>query len=194
MSSLRKNLSYQTAYQILSTCVPLITAPYLSRALGAEALGIFSFTNSNVRYFTLFALLGVAQYGMREIAHVKNEGRAVVSKVFWEIYLFQLFASLIVTITYLFVCATAYTEYRAIALIQVFILLSNGLDISWLYFGLEEFKITVTRNFFIKLFTTISYFVFIKKPEDLFLYTLISSVSFVISSLILWGTLKRYVD
>ncbi len=194
MSNLRKNLSYQTAYQILSTCVPLITAPYLSRVLGAEALGIFSFTNSNVRYFTLFALLGVAQYGMREIAHVKNKGRSVVSRTFWEIYSFQLLASIVVTITYLFFCVFAYTEYRAVAIIQVFILLSNGLDISWLYFGLEKFKITVTRNFFIKLFTTISYFLFIKKPEDLFLYTLISSVSLVISSLILWGTLKRSVD
>ncbi len=194
MNSLRKNLSYQTAYQILSTCVPLITAPYLSRVLGAEALGIFSFTNSNVRYFTLFALLGVAQYGMREIAHVKNEGRAVVSKTFWEIFSFQFFASIVVTITYLFFCTFAYTEYRTIAVIQIFILLSNGLDISWLYFGLEEFKITVTRNFFIKLFTTISYFVFIKKTEDLYFYTLISSVSLIISSLILWGTIKRNID
>lgn len=194
MSSLHKNLSYQTAYQILSTCVPLITAPYLSRVLGADALGVFSFTNSNVRYFTLFALLGVAQYGMREIARVKGEGKQSVSKTFWEIYLFQLVASLLVIGAYVLFCRFVYKEHQVIAIVQIFTLFSNALDISWLYFGLEKFKVTVTRNLVIKILTTISFFLFIKSPDDLFVYTLISSVSLLISSLILWVTLRGCVD
>ena len=39
MSKLKKNLGYQTIYQILNTCIPLITSPYLARVLGAEKQG-----------------------------------------------------------------------------------------------------------------------------------------------------------
>ena len=53
MSKLKKNLGYQTIYQILNTCIPLITSPYLARVLGAEKQGVFSYTQSIVNYFTL---------------------------------------------------------------------------------------------------------------------------------------------
>ena len=45
-ASIGKNLGLQTAYQILNTCLPLITAPYLARVLGASQLGVFSYTAS----------------------------------------------------------------------------------------------------------------------------------------------------
>ena len=56
--NLKKNLGLQTIYQVLNTCLPLITAPYLARTLGAKQLGIFSYTSSIVTYFILFAMLG----------------------------------------------------------------------------------------------------------------------------------------
>lgn len=50
MSKLKKNLGYQTIYQILNTCIPLITSPYLARVLGAEKQGVFSYTQSIINY------------------------------------------------------------------------------------------------------------------------------------------------
>ena len=38
--SVKKNYIYNLTYQILVMIVPLITTPYLSRVLGAEAIGI----------------------------------------------------------------------------------------------------------------------------------------------------------
>lgn len=46
--SLVKNMGWQTIYQIIATCMPLITAPYLSRILGAE---------KSVYFLTLILLL-----------------------------------------------------------------------------------------------------------------------------------------
>lgn len=70
--SIKKNIGFQTAYQILNTCLPLITAPYLARVLGAEQIGVFSYTSSIVAYFTLISLLGTINYGTRSIASVKE--------------------------------------------------------------------------------------------------------------------------
>lgn len=61
-----------------------ITAPYISRVLGSSGVGIYSYTNSIVTYFTLFAALGTASYGQREIAMHRNDSKAS-SKLFWEI-------------------------------------------------------------------------------------------------------------
>ena len=38
--SITKNYIYNLAYQILIILLPIITAPYLSRVLGAENIGI----------------------------------------------------------------------------------------------------------------------------------------------------------
>nr|WP_307943334.1 oligosaccharide flippase family protein [Streptococcus uberis] len=72
-NSLKKNLGYQSIYQILITFLPLITSPYLARVLGVSSLGLFSYTQSIANYFVLFAGLGVANYGTRAIADVKDD-------------------------------------------------------------------------------------------------------------------------
>ena len=73
---------------MLTILLPLITTPYLSRVLGAEAIGIYGYTLSIVTYFILFGTLGVSMYGQREIAY-KAEDNKLRSKTFWEIIIIR---------------------------------------------------------------------------------------------------------
>ena len=73
--------------------VPLITAPYISRVLTVDGVGVYSYTNSICTYFILCATLGTASYGAREIARVRFE-RNQRSILFWEIELLSLFTTL----------------------------------------------------------------------------------------------------
>ena len=57
--SLTKNYFYNLSYQILVILTPFITIPYLARVLGAESIGLASFSSSIVSYFSLFASLGI---------------------------------------------------------------------------------------------------------------------------------------
>ena len=70
--SIKKNYIYNLLYQLLTLIVPFITAPYTARIFGADGIGIQSYTNSILAYFTLFATLGTASYGQREIARNKD--------------------------------------------------------------------------------------------------------------------------
>ena len=70
--SLAVNYVYNLTYQILVIAIPLITTPYLSRVLGAENIGIYSYTLSITTYFILLGTLGIAMYGQREIAYLQN--------------------------------------------------------------------------------------------------------------------------
>ena len=100
MSDLRKNFKYQSFYQILNQILPLITAPYLARVLGAEPLGVFSFTNSVVCFFVVFANLGFESYGTRSIAEVKDNNDKL-SKWFSEIYYLRVIVGIIVFLAYI---------------------------------------------------------------------------------------------
>ena len=66
-------------------------------------------------------------------------------------------------------------------------------DINWFFFGMEQFKITVTRNIVIKLLSMLAIFLLVKKQEDLWIYTTIMAGSILLSNLILLPYLRRFV-
>lgn len=189
--SVTKNYLYNMIYQILISIVPLITTPYLSRTLGAEAIGIYSYTLSIVTYFILFGSLGIAIYAQREIAYAQND-KETRSKVFFEILILRFITMAISIIVFYFTCIknTEYGMYYKIFLIQM---IANCLDISWFFQGLEEFKKTVMRNTIVKIISVILILLLIKKPEDLLLYILIYCLSTLIGNLSLWIYLPKYI-
>lgn len=191
MSNIKKNLGLQTAYQVLSACMPLITAPYLARRLGASQLGVFSYTTSVVMYFTLFAMLGTVNYGTRSIASAKADEKKR-NEIFSSIFYFQVIITTIATVAYaaylLFFCK----DNRLIALIQGISLLSCFVDINWLFFGVEDFQITVTRSIVIKIVAVALILLCVKEEKDLWIYTLIMLGSTFISNAILFLYLPRY--
>lgn len=192
MNSVKKNFIYNTIYQILILILPLITAPYLSRVVGAEGVGTYSYTYSIVYYFMLLTLLGVSNYGNRVIAK-SRDNKKEMSKNFWSIYLFQLFMGLIMLVVYISYILIFDNEYKMIAAIQSLFIISSILDISWFFFGIEEFKATISRNTIVKIFTVVLIFIFVKKSNDLWKYTLIMSGMTALGQLIFWLFLRKKI-
>ena len=60
--SIIKNYIYNAGYQLLLLVVPLVTTPYISRVLGPEGIGVYSYTTSIASYFVIFAVLGTATF------------------------------------------------------------------------------------------------------------------------------------
>ena len=191
-NTLKKNLGLQTLYQILNTIVPLATSPYLSRTLGAEKIGIFSYTSSVVSYFVLFGMLGTMNYGTRKIASLKDDKKER-GKIFLEIYILQLFISLLFVFLYLIYLKFFCKDNLNVATVQLLAIMTCLLDISWLFFGMENFQIIVSRNIIIKLVVTFMIFFYIKTSSDLRAYTLIMVGSNFFNQLILWTFLKRLI-
>ena len=94
MSSIKRNVIYNISYQILALIVPLTTAPYISRVLGADGIGIYSYTFSIAHYFVLFTMLGVLNYGNRSISRVRDDDK-LRSSTFWSTYIFQLLTGVV---------------------------------------------------------------------------------------------------
>jgi len=193
MKKENKNFLYNIIYQIFLYIIPLVTVPYISRILGVENIGIYSYTYSIVYYFMLGTMLGINNYGARNIAKLSKD-KEKMSEKFCSIYYLQLILGIIMLISYNLLIFNIYNQYRTISLIQNIFLISSILDINWLYFGLEEFKITVSRNIIIKLLSLILIYIFVKTPNDLWIYTLIMSGSTLLSQLYLWIFAKKYIN
>lgn len=186
-----KNFLYNVFYQVLLMILPLITAPYIARTLGAEKIGIYSFTYSIAYYFVIFSQLGLSVYGNRSIASVRDS-KEDLDRKFSELFKLQLITSTIFIVIYcgyVLLC----NKYKIYFLIQFFYVISALFDISWFYFGIEEFKKTVTKNSLVKICSVILILILVKKPEDLFIYCLIMSCSTLLGQLSLWINLKKYV-
>lgn len=192
MSNIKKNFIYNVTYQILILIIPIVTSPYISRVLGAEKLGIYSYTYSVVYYFMLFAMLGLNNYGNRQIAKVKDN-QEELNRNFCSIYALQLSSSIIMIIIYIVYLILGLSSNNDIALIQIIYLITTAFDINWFFFGMEKFKLTVTRNTIIKVITCLSVFIFVRQKDDLYIYTIIMSLGTLISQLLLWPFLKKYV-
>ena len=95
-----KNMMYNTVYQVLILILPLITAPYVSRTLGATGVGIYSSTAAWLGYFVLAGGLGITLYGNREIAYHQKDKEAR-SRIFYELLSLKFVTVVIALIAYL---------------------------------------------------------------------------------------------
>lgn len=192
MNIVVKNFIYNTGYQLLAIVIPIVTMPYLARVIGAEGMGQYSYAYSIAYYFVMFIMLGLNNYGNRTIAGVRNK-KALLSKVFFEIYTMQFIMGLIASGCYVVYCLTIGKSSTFSWILGLYIL-SAIIDINWVFFGLEKFKFTVTRNTIIKIASTVAIFVFVKKEQDLVLYVIIIMISFLLSNIVLWPAVMKEVS
>lgn len=190
--SISKNYLYNLFYQILVIVMPLITTPYLSRVLGAEAIGIYSYTLSIATYFILFGTLGISLYGQREIAYVQEDDKKR-SITFWEI-LFLKIITMTISIFIFWVTYGMHGQYKIYYRILVIELISQCIDISWFFQGIEEFKKTVIRNSIVKLIFAICIFMFVKSPNDLIKYIVIIAGANLFGNMSLWIYIPKYIQ
>lgn len=189
--SIKRNYIYNTANQIVQLIAPLVTTPYISRVLGAEGIGEYSFASSIIAYFVLFATMGITTYGQREISYVQDD-KEKRSMVFWETKVFSLITVFLCTIGY--VVFLDWNQYKPMYLILYTNILSVAVDITWFYQGMEEFGKIVKRNVILKLLNICFIFLFVKNEQSLLLYVAGITVFSFLGICSLWIGVQHYIE
>ncbi|WP_308584402.1 oligosaccharide flippase family protein [uncultured Leuconostoc sp.] len=187
MSKIGTNLIYQSSYQVLRILMPIITIPIVSHALGADGIGQYAYANSIAQYFVLITALGLPLYGTREIAKTEREENNL-SKTFWTLEGFSLLLTLIVLPTYLVIGFVF--KLGTLFLIQSLLIVGTGLDISWFFMGMEDFKKVTIVNFLVQVVGFCLILFYIRSSDDLIIYTIILTIMNVMSSTSLWFFIK----
>ena len=184
-----KNYAYNLSYQLLVIILPIITTPYVTRIFSSDDLGTYGYFNSIVTYFILLATLGVANYGTKVISGHREE----IGENFWGIYSLQIGATAFSLLLYAILCFLLPFMQNPVAYILGLSLVSKGLDISWLFQGLEDFRKITVRNITVKLLGVLSIFLFVKSANDLYLYVFLLTIFELLGQLSMWLPAREFI-
>jgi len=189
--SIKTNILYNISLSVLNLLFPIITAPYISRVLGVENIGIVRFVMTGVNYFSLFAALGIGYYGVRELAKYKNN-QEKCSQIFSSLFIITFISTLTVTLIFI-LCINMIPEFKKHSLLfslYGITLYFVPITMDWYFQAKEDFRMITIRSFLVKLLAFVSMFVFVRKHSDVIPYLLISTFSIVATQL--WNLSYAY--
>ena len=186
------NYLFNLIYQIVNALVQIILLRYLSIVIGSEGVGIQSYTNSVVSYFTMIMALGINWYGQMEIAK-KAETRQGLSRCFRDLIVLKFFWGMLIMPLYVLLIIIS-EAYRIYYIAYAVMLIATIIDISWFYQGIERFDIVSVRNIIIKLLGMLLIMVFVKEKDDVLKYILILSLSTLAGNLSIWCKLYKEIS
>lgn len=184
MKPIRLNFLYNLLLNISKVLFPFITAPYISRILEPEGVGLFNFAITYSAYFGMVALLGIPTYGTREVAKCRDDKDAV-TKLMSELISIAVIFTVISTIVYLVSIATVHKLQSSyvIFLITGASLYLAPINIDWYFCGQEEFKYITIRSILIRAIAIIAMFVLVHTKKDLLIYVIINVLAGVVTNI-----------
>ncbi|MBQ7299423.1 MAG: oligosaccharide flippase family protein [Clostridia bacterium] len=188
----KKNYLYNVICELVTTLIPLITTPYVTRILGRGGMGSYQYVLTIASYFVLFANFGVKAYGNRCIAQAKDNPDER-SRVFSGIFSQQLMLSAVVSVLYLGYALAFGGEYRVIFAVFGINMLSAMLEITWLYWGMESFRPVAFSTIAVKVAVAVGIFLLVREEDDLWIYALLCSLGVIAVQLYLWCGVHRFV-
>ena len=168
--------------------IPLISIPYISRILGAEGIGVYSYTFSIVSYFTIFATFGTSIYAQREIAYCQDNDKKR-SVIFYEVLVLRIILSVVALALYFLI--TMRSQYRFVFIIQSLYIVGVVTDVSWYFQGIEEFGKIVISNSISRIVNLICIFIFVNDVSDLNMYIFMLAAFPVMGNVILWMYIRN---
>ena len=177
-TNVKANTVFNTIKTIFGIIYPLITFPYISRVLMAENVGKVNFGSSIVSYFSLIASLGVTTYAVRECSKIRDD-REQLGKISSQILSINMGSTLVayVALAVTLIVADSLENYRTLICIQSTAILFTTLGADWLNTAMEDFKFIAIRTVGMQIFSLVLLFVFVRKPEDYIVYSIISVVA-----------------
>lgn len=172
--SLKLNAILNTIRQSLTILFPLITFPYVSRVLGTDEFGKYTFSASVVTYFQLFAAFGISTFAIREGAAIRNDRKAV-SGLASDLFSFNIitctlaYAALFVLVMF----TPKLHSYAGLVFIQSACMILTMLGLDWVNNVYEDFLYITIRYIVIQIIALICIFVFVRSGADTMKYCLI---------------------
>lgn len=188
--TVRSNVIVNLIRTITMTILSFVTFPYVCRALGDQAFGLYSWGVSFVYYFLVIARISIPNIAVREIVKVKDN-KELLSQKTHEFFIIQAVTTLI---SFGLLCAVLFAvpAFRiANAKPIVFILslnfLTGVLSFEWIFTAFEKHTYMAVRSIVVATIVDILIFSLIKNPDHVVLYSflcVLTTILTVVSNLI----------
>jgi O-antigen/teichoic acid export membrane protein len=181
---LHKRLSVQFLSQILlalsQVAFTLVTYPIITKAFGANGLGQVNFIDSISQFLIIISSLGIPILGVRDIA-INKENRVAQSNTFSQLLSLQLLFTFPAVLLMWLIGMQLDVNGQLVSL-AIINILASSLTCDWFFQGNESFVYIAIRSICIRVLGVLAIFIFVNKPDDIFLYYTILVGSVVLTA------------
>ncbi len=200
--SVRSNVIINLIRTLTMTILSFLTYPYITRALGDQVFGLYSWANSFVYYFLVLAKISIPNLAIRECSKAKDdkEKLASLAKTFFLIQAITTLFSFTLMSTFVLSVPSLFESKELIFLLSLNFL-ASAFSFEWIYIALEKhFYITVRSISFIAIGALLT-FMFIRRSDtqaflmsEVYIYALIAISYTLLTSLANCLLLPRYIS
>ena len=177
-----KNFLYLALFQGVNYILPLISYPYLLRALGVERWGLVSFGYAFMQYFVTLTDFGFNLSGTKYISQNRDD-LGKINRFLNSVMLVRITLSLLSFIILLAISLFV-NKFRldiSFYLLYFGVVLGNMMMPVWFFQGMEQMKYMTLFNLLSKGLSIIPFFIFVHKPEDYIYVPVFYSFGFIIA-------------
>ena len=178
--TLVKNSIFYTASTLICMVIPLVIYPYITRVLGPENYGKFSFAQNLVTYFTILSTLGLRQYAQRVCSARRDEKE--LSKIVKSLLLIAGGLTLLAVAIYAVVVFLLGYNTGEVWVYIAFggMIMFSSLGLDWLIEATECFAFASVRNTITRLLLPIFALLFVTQKSDYAVYALLYTACYAV--------------
>lgn len=192
--SLKLNMILNAVRGMLSVLFPLITFPYVSRVLGVENIGRYTYANSVISYFLLLSGLGIEKYAVRDGAAYREDSEKI------NMFAGEMFTINIISTAasyfLLFVLAVSFPYVfgdRILLIILSFQIVLKTISVDWVYSIYEDYLYITVRSILFQLVSLLCLFCFVRTADDLYIYAALTVLASAGSGILNYIRARKYV-
>ena len=192
--SIKKNFIMNVLVSLSNALFPVVTYLYAARILLPKGMGKYTFAASLIAWFSMFAQLGIPEYGVRAAAKARDS-REELKRTAHELLMINLIMNAAVYLVF-FLALSAVPrlqgEKKLYILMSVSILLTS-LGMEWLYKGLEQYAYIAVRTLICKVIALALVFLLVKEETDYVVYGALSVAAASASSVVNLVFARKYI-
>lgn len=194
MKTIKINAIFNVLKMVISLISPMIVFPYVSRVLGADGIGKYTFSFSIVNYFLLMAGLGISTYAIRDGTKYREDSMAITSFIS-EIYVINIISTFI---SYFFLLLLLFMykkirDYRVIIMILSSEIFFATFSKNWILNIYEDFAFPAICSIIIQFLNVMLTLLLVKEPTHLLRYSVIAASSSILTNIFYCLRTKKYV-
>lgn len=191
----RTNVLINIARTVVLTILSFMTFPWVCRYLGSAQVGIYTWCNTFVMYFLVFAKIGIPNLAIRECVKVKDDKEKLSNKV-QTFFLIQLITT---AISFGLMCSLVFTvkefsNNNEIIFLLSINFLSGAFSFEWLFIALEKQFYMSVRSIIVLALSTLLIIIFVTNPSDIYIYAFITAGVTLLTSIINMIYASKYIS
>lgn len=191
--SVKSNIIFKLILNLLNLVIPILVGPYLARILDVDLYGEYNSAIGMLEWFLPFASFGIYNYGVRQVAQVRNN-KIAIQRIFNRLLIMGGISSISIFMLYLiYVNIFIPQVFHMLYFIMSIQILACAFMAEWVNEAYEDYSFILYKTIIIRVLYILGIFIFIKKPTDIIVYALIYSLSQFINNLISFLHITRKI-